>query len=355
MALGNKKMNVMINAGIWLLLGVFIILVQPMTWGVKVPAVFIIKQTIHFLMLISIYYFNAHYVVPRTLLKNRVGLFVVWLISILALILMLNDFIESYLHVFEAMVKALGKVHEGAPHKPRNIDWFIAMSTLLTLGISTTVASFTRWQRDALLRQELEKEKVKSELSFLKAQINPHFFFNTLNNIYSLSFIDVPGSQDALLKLSRMMRYLLYETQNDTTLLSKEVSFVRDYIQLMKLRMQESTQIIFHEPENYTDVAIAPMILLPYIENAFKHGISATGDNWISIDILFDNNTLHLMVRNKIYRNNNSEKNFQESSGIGLQNTSRRLALLYPGKFNLDIKEEEPDSIYSVQLKLELK
>ena len=270
---GNKKMSNLINTGIWVVLGFFIIMIQPLTWGVKIPMVFIIKQTIHFVLMIVLYYFNAKYIVPKTLLRNKTGLFVFWIVSALAVALVVSELLNETLHVFDAMAKVFGHDIKDKARRPKGLDWFVTMSTMLTLGISTTVAAFTRWQSDALLRQELEKENIKSELSFLKAQINPHFFFNTLNNIYSLSFIDVPASQDALLKLSRMMRYLLYETQNDTTLLSKEISFVRDYIELMKLRMQESTEIIFNEPTQYHDIEIAPMILLPYIENAFKHGI----------------------------------------------------------------------------------
>jgi sensor histidine kinase YesM len=354
-AQGTKKMSNLINTGIWVVLGFFILMMQPLTWGIKIPMVFMIKQFIIFLCLIALYFINAKYVVPKTLLRNKSGLFVIWILAVLGVLLVISELLSDYLHVFEAMVKAFSNAGPNRPRRGKGIDWFGAMSTMLALGISTTVAAFTRWQSDALLRQELEKENVKSELSFLKAQINPHFFFNTLNNIYSLSYIDVPASQDALLKLSRMMRYLLYETQNDTTLLSKEISFVRDYIELMKLRMQESTEIIFKEPARQHDVEISPMILLPYIENAFKHGISASSNNWILIEITFENDNVHMKVQNKIFRNKNTDHNFQERSGIGLQNTARRLNLLYPDKFKLDIDENETDNTYTVNLNLDLK
>lgn len=352
---GNKKMSNLINTGIWVVLGFFIIMIQPLTWGIKIPVVFLIKQVIHFILMIVLYYCNAKYVVPKTLFRNKTGLFVIWIVAVLATVLAVSELLNDSLHVMDAMAKAFGHIMQDRLRRPRGLDWFVTMSTMLTLGISTTVAAFTRWQSDALLRQELEKENVKSELSFLKAQINPHFFFNTLNNIYSLSYIDVPASQDALLKLSRMMRYLLYETQNDTTLLSKEISFVRDYIELMKLRMQESTEIIYHEPVHYQDIEIAPMILLPYIENAFKHGIGAGNNNWIEIDIQFENGMMHLKVRNKIFKNKNGDQNFQEHSGIGLQNTLRRLNLLYPDKFKLAINENESENTYTIDLNLNLK
>src|SRR5690606_41040104 len=113
------------------------------------------------------------------------------------------------------------------------------------------------------------KAKIGSELSFLKAQINPHFFFNTLNNIYALTYVDVETSRSALHKLSRMMRYLLYDTQAGITPLSQELSFVKDYIELMKLRLNETTKVVFKEPDLKENIQIPPMLFLPYIENAF--------------------------------------------------------------------------------------
>lgn len=348
----HKRINILVTTGVWILLGFIMLLVQPLTWGVRIPAVFFVKQLGHFVLMISIYYLNARLVAPRTLFRNKIWLFVLWVITATCFSITINELLSSLLHVFDAMVKAIG--HLPPKRKSWGIDFFAIMSTLMTLGVSTSVAAFSRWQRDALLREELEKEKVRSELSFLKAQINPHFFFNTLNNIYSLSFIDVPASQDALHKLSRMMRYLLYETQNDTTLLSKELAFVRDYIQLMKLRMQASTRISYLEPQQYEDIQVAPMLLLPYIENAFKHGISATGRNDIHMEISVAGRQLTMKVENVIHRSNHIEQALQEGSGIGLQNTLRRLELLYPGKFSLDIREGAAGELYSVVLKIDL-
>ena len=347
----TKRISTLVGAGIWIILGFLILWVQPLAWGIKIPTVFILKQLAHFALMIFLYYFNARVIVPRTLFGNKIWLFILWLAVASGAAVILSEILSRELHVFEAMIKASG---HALPKRPRGLDMFALMSTLLTLGVSTSVAAFDRWQHDALVRQELEKEKVKSELSFLKAQINPHFFFNTLNNIYALSFLDIQASQDALHKLSRMMRYLLYETQHDTTLLRKELSFVEDYIQLMKLRLQEDTKISFHTPEINTDIEIAPMMLLPYIENAFKHGISANGINEISIEIEYSNKQLAMLVRNRVHRKNHIEQQLQEYSGIGLQNTLRRLNLIYPGKHELKINDEGPDGHYTVQLKIDL-
>lgn len=347
----TKRFNALISTGIWIVLGLLLLIFQPLSWGVKIPEVFLIKQAIQFVLMVVSYYINARIIVPRTLFRNRPWPFVLWILAVTCLALFISEQVSTHLHISEAMAQAMGRA---LPKKPRGLDMFIAMSTLLALGVSTSVASFGRWQRDALLREELEKEKVTSELSFLKAQINPHFFFNTLNNIYALSFMDVPASQDALLKLSRMMRYLLYETRNDMTMLSKEMSFIGDYIQLMKLRMQETTKLIYREPAAYQDVQIAPMLLLPYIENAFKHGVSAMGDNAMLIDIQYADKQLLMTVENRIHRKNTIDQALQESSGIGLQNTRRRLELLYPGKHELHISDGVEQDKYQVTLKLDL-
>src|SRR5580698_6267334 len=141
-----------------------------------------------------------------------------------------------------------------------------------------------------------------SELSFLKAQINPHFFFNTLNNIYALTLVNADTSRKAIHQLSRMMRYVLYDTQNSTTLLSQEVAFIKDYISLMQLRLTDVVKIDFKSPGALKDLAIAPMIFLPFIENAFKHGVSATQPSNINIAVKQNNNTIELEVVNTIIK-----------------------------------------------------
>ncbi|MDB5243398.1 MAG: signal transduction histidine kinase LytS, partial [Spirosoma sp.] len=198
----------------------------------------------------------------------------------------------------------------------------------------------------------LEQAKTTSELSFLKAQINPHFFFNTLNNIYALTLVDVELARDALHRLSRMMRYVLYETQNGTASLSKEVSFVGDYIQLMQLRLTDKVTVTLNTPSPLHDQPIAPMLLLPFVENAFKHGVSALQPSLIAINIQQEQNKLLLEVRNTLFMDKNHS--LEAGSGIGLTNTRRRLDLLYPGQYALHINEHTPEGEYQVQLTLNL-
>jgi len=333
----------------WALLGFVLMFYQPLSWGVSLPASFWIKQTLNFLILAGLFYLNALYIVPQFLLKNKITAFVLCISGMVMLLLFTSKFVDAQLHVHDQM----DAIMRGPGPRPRGfIDGILLMTSLLVLGISTTLAVIQRWQTDAHIRESVEKQNITSELAFLKAQINPHFFFNTLNNIYALSYTDVPVSRDAILKLSRMMRYLLYETQHDTSLLSQEISFIKDYIELMKLRMQTSSNVVFHEPNPDKTYSIAPMLLLPFIENAFKHGIDALQNAEIKIELSADQGMLRLEIQNQIFKEKNTSN--MENGGIGLTNTRRRLNLLYPDKHRLVIEENKIDKTYQVTLTINL-
>jgi sensor histidine kinase YesM len=224
--------------------------------------------------------------------------------------------------------------------------------TALVVGISTAITAILKWQKDNQERKELEKDKVTSELSFLKAQINPHFFFNTLNNIYALTAKDPKVAGEAIHQLSKMMRYLLYDTQRGVNMLSQEIAFVKNYISLMKLRLTDVVKIEIDTPANLKDMPLAPMIFLPFVENAFKHGVSATRQSYIDIKIFQKDKVLDMTVSNSIMKDNGVS--LDTNSGIGLVNTRRRLDLLYPGKYKLDISESNAAGDYTVHLVLDL-
>ena len=250
-------------------------------------------------------------------------------------------------------------MRHGIPRPPPGIPVIARMGALFTIiitalviGISTTITAIQKWQKDNQERKELEKDKVTSELSFLKAQINPHFFFNTLNNIYVLTEVDPEVAGEAIHQLSKMMRYLLYDTQQGDTMLSQEIAFVKNYISLMKLRLTDVVKINIDIPANLQDMPLAPMIFLPFVENAFKHGVSATQQSHIDIIILQKDKVLDLTVKNSIMKDNSVS--LDTNSGIGLVNTRRRLDLLYPGKYKLDISELNAGNEYTVHLVLDL-
>jgi two-component system LytT family sensor kinase len=229
------------------------------------------------------------------------------------------------------------------------LDATLLLTACLLVGFSTSISITRIWQKDLLRSQQLVQKQLDSELSFLKAQIHPHFFFNTLNNIYSLTFIDVESSRASLHKLSRMMRYLLYETENDRTSLQREIDFVKDYIELMQLRVNKHTTVEFEEPLIVTEKAIAPMILLPFVENAFKHGVHSVKESRILIKIRQDSDLLVLEVENTLFPR---REQGIDDGGIGLSNTRRRLELIYAKQYRLHCGPDNDK--YSVHLELEL-
>ena len=347
----RRLVSILTHVLVWSLLGLFLLLWQPLTWQIAIPAQFWTKQAVLFLLLLFIFYVNSLLFIPSLLLKKRYVAFILVNIAGTLLVSMLVQRLEILIHLREHMDKAF-KAAKGAGvmRKENWLDYFSLMAAFMVLGISTSLTAIQNWHRDIQLRQDLEKEKINSELSFLKAQINPHFFFNTLNNIYALTIIDVESSREALHKLSRMMRYVLYETQHKTVLLSHELSFIEDYIQLMKLRLTDKVTVTFDKPETLADVPIAPMILLPFVENAFKHGVSALKDSSIHIEVEQEGVHLALRVVNTLFFD--KKEILEESNGIGLVNTRRRLDILYHEKYDLSIVENERDREYSVYLKL---
>lgn len=182
---------------------------------------------------------------------------------------------------------------------------------------------------------ELEKEKLNSELALLKNQISPHFFFNTLNNIYSLIGINQDDSQKAVLKLSKLMRYLLYESEQGNVRLSNEIEFMKNYIDLMKLRMNERVSLSVDFPADFEDINIPPLLFIPFIENAFKHGITNKGQSFINVALVVSGKVLDFSCANSVGNGQTEDR----QSGIGLENVTKRLNLLFPGKHDLKISK----------------
>lgn len=349
----SNTITVLIHVLIWAVFGILLFFYQPLTWNVEFPYQFWIKQAIVFFLLVAAYYFNNRLLVPRFLLHDRTAMYLITVVVLVAVFLLFSQWADDALHMHERMEAIFHKQHR--PPKPRDKggwDIFGTIIIALVLGISTSITAIQKWQSDIRLRAALEQEKISSELSFLKAQINPHFFFNTLNNIYALTHVNAETSRKALHQLSRMMRYVLYDTQHGVALLSQEIAFIKDYISLMELRLTEKVTVTFTPPAHTNDVAVAPMLFLPFVENAFKHGISATEPSAIRIVVDQQGDSINLKVENGIYKDHNP--NIGENKGIGLTNTIRRLDLLYTGKYKLDINEDTIANTYTVNLTLKL-
>ncbi|WP_133159402.1 sensor histidine kinase [Solitalea longa] len=234
----------------------------------------------------------------------------------------------------------------GPMQGPRPSHFSFQLSQNLFLFLSALFLSLAIRINNRL--RQTEQLRLNAELSYLKAQINPHFLFNTLNSIYSLAIIKSDLTPTAVVKLSGMMRYVISEADHQFVSLEKEINYIKDFIDLQRLRFDDSVTITFNVTGDITGWQIAPLILIAFIENAFKHGINAEESSLIKIDISIENDQLQFLV----FNNKVTVDRAEESGGLGIENTKNRLHLLYPAKHNLVITDT-PNS-FSVSLTLNL-
>lgn len=209
---------------------------------------------------------------------------------------------------------------------PHLISSFLDL--IFIAGVAVALNQYRRYQRWKEREKALVKEKLQAELMFLRNQTNPHFLFNTLNNIYALARKKSDDTADVVMKLSKLLRFMLYESRRDTISIAEELRVLGDYIELEKIRYNDRLLISFNKSIDNGQQAIAPLILLPFVENAFKHGASETRfESYINIDIEIKNNQLQFTIVNS--KEEDSTGDIQEN--IGLSNIRRQLELMYPG------------------------
>lgn len=220
---------------------------------------------------------------------------------------------------------------------------------LLLMGMNLGVKLYFRSQEDADILSQIEKHALERQLQYLKYQVNPHFFMNTLNNIHALVDIDPERAKASIVELSKLMRYVLYEGNNRLTPLSREVQFLRNYVQLMSMRYTGNVSICLDVPEVLPDSMLPPLLLVIFVENAFKHGISYRTKSFVEISLQPHGDRLLFSCRNSRPEIKHDEN---MKGGVGLSNVRRRLDLLFPGNYTLDIKEQE--DTYTVHLDIPL-
>lgn len=220
---------------------------------------------------------------------------------------------------------------------------------LLLMGMNLGVKLYFRSQEATKAITQIEKHALERQLQYLKYQVNPHFFMNTLNNIHALVDIDPERAKASIVELSKLMRYVLYEGNNRLTPLSREVQFLRNYVQLMSMRYTGNVSICLDVPEVLPDSMLPPLLLVIFVENAFKHGISYRTKSFVEISLQPHGDRLLFSCRNSRPEIKHDEN---MKGGVGLSNVRRRLDLLFPGNYTLDIKEQE--DTYTVHLDIPL-
>lgn len=229
-------------------------------------------------------------------------------------------------------------------HMPPFINLLIF--SFLIVGFDTGLMASFKLAKAENEKANLEKENIESQLAFLRNQVSPHFFMNTLNNIHALIDIDTEEAKESIIKLSKLMRHILYESEAKMIPIKKELGFIQNYIDLMRLRFSDKVKISFNYPESIPDKLIPPLLSISFLENAFKYGVSYNSKSFIDISFLTDNDMLNIKVSNS---NHKTDKN-DEASGIGLVNAKKRLSLIYNDNYNLDIKDD--NNIFTVNLSI---
>ena len=293
------------------------------------------------------FYFNYLWLIPQILFKDHTRRYVIAnLLLTIALTLLLRYWSDVCMPPFRP-----GKMHFVVP--PRLFFYLRDFLTLAFMtGLSITIRMSIRWREAETARREAVKSRTEAELKNLRNQLNPHFLLNTLNNIYALIAFDADKAQQAVQELSKLLRYVLYDNQQTYVPLSKEVDFIRNYIELMRIRVSASVRIDTRfdtKPDSQTP--IAPLIFISLIENAFKHGISPTEPSFIRIDISETSTEIRCTISNSNHPKTDQDKS---GSGIGLEQVARRLELAYPGayRWNCRISEDGKEYISSIIINL---
>jgi two-component system, LytTR family, sensor kinase len=305
-------------------------LIIPVTFGTIVNAL--------------IFYIISLYLVPRLALKGKIKEFLFQTIIVVTSLSLIETLIDFFFLIYMYSSEDepfLGQLlTNGLIH-------FMFASVALGYG-------FTRnWLINEKKKQELQKEKMSAELNFLKSQLNPHFLFNVLNMAYSsASQVGDERTADIIEKLSGLMRYMIYESNVEKVEAEREIEYIGNYINLQKMRLSADipVSINFNVVGNPAGLRIAPLILISFIENAFKFGLKLEKKTEIDISLAFTNGKMEFKTFNQIYQSSNSMS--EKSSGIGIANTRKRLEILYPGKHNLEINNNGKE--FMVKLILDL-
>lgn len=293
-------------------------------------------------------YFNLYILIPRFLIRKQYIYYIFWLVILISASSLFIQFLiiypfRNFLEVSEQLQSISSETHSA---------FFFA--TLFYVGITTFLKLFKDWLSLQDINYKLaktEKEKLEAELKSLKGQLNPHFLFNSLNNIYSLSLIQSEKVPELILRLSDLMRHIIYESRDNFISLNKEIEFVDNFIALQKIRVADDSIIHYTKPEFIPTAKIAPLLFEPFIDNAFKHGLPGTNSDFIKINFEIHEEVLTFQLENNYsYSDNCDSKN----SGIGITNVKQRLKHLYQ-EDDYELLINKDDALYSVKLKLKLK
>jgi hypothetical protein len=286
---------------------------------------------------IPLFLLNTERLIPRVLHRKGVSTYLLYLLALIAFFSVIQYGIRTWWVPEDIRMS-------------RNVVFWSVIPVLFATAISTGYGFITYFYRQEKAQQEEQRERLKSELSFLRSQISPHFMFNILNSIVYLIRSKSELAEPVTIQLSELIRYMLYTSGEDAVSLEKELNYLRNYIDLQRIRFEEDVDISLEISGSADNLKIDPMLLIPFVENAFKHGVGLIQDPLIDIRAIIKGSDLYFSVKNKKGPETREDKD--PSSGIGLKNVRRRLELLYPKAHQLQIEQNE--KWYTVSLHLQL-
>ncbi|MBL7744438.1 MAG: histidine kinase [Chitinophagaceae bacterium] len=315
------------------------------------------------LIFLFLFYFNTYVLIPRYYLEKKYVIYAAVILLLFAAVYMIKPF-DDLMSEFNRrssgppgpppieIVSSQDPGRSGPPpgndnRGPGHTDIVSIILFITVWSLSTAMCIIRQWRNTEKRAIQAEADKANAELSFLKAQINPHFLFNTLNNIYSLAVTKNENTAESIMKLSNIMRYVTDDIREDFVSLDSEIACMRDYIDLQRLRLGKKMDVEFAVNGKTENKRIAPLILMTFIENVFKYGVSNHEPSGIVIRLSAEEHTITFFCRNKLFET----KRNTERTGIGIANTRERLNHLYPDKHFLDISRE--DGFFNVQLTLQ--
>jgi len=324
-------------------------------------------ELIFYACYILLFYFNYYLLIPQLYLQKKYFFYFSIVLALLLIVILLKPF-DQFLarHPVDFHPPGQSDLHAinlppppgngfgpgglpGFNHRPpQQIDLVSIFLFIMVLALSMAIKISEQLKLTEQWATRAEADKANAELSFLKAQINPHFLFNTLNNIYTLAVTKNENTADSIMKLSNIMRYVTDDIINDYVSLESEVECISDYIELQRLRLGKHVELDYRVAGSLTNKKIAPLILMTFVENVFKYGVSNHEASPISIRLFSEARTISFFTENRIFPPGRRE----ERSGTGIRNVRQRLEFLYPNKYFLNITTD--NNLYSVQLTLQV-
>ena len=340
----NKRLSLFLHVAFWAFM-----FLSPLSYmrGHGVTLTQYLMNCMMPLLMMVVFYANYLWLTPRLFVAGKHSYFL-----LINLVLVVS--LGIGLHYWMDFARQLYQPKHSYSHIPMALDeLFFILRDIINLGIFAAVGTALvlgqRWQHNDQARREAEAARIDAELSNLRSQINPHFLLNTLNNIYALTAFDPTKAQEAIQELSKLLRYILYDTQQSMVPLKDEVEFIENYVQLMRIRLPQSVDVNCQFSIGNSQLTIAPLLFISLVENAFKHGVSPTEPSFIHISIEADEQKMICDIQNS---NHPKAANDHSGHGIGLQQVQRRLDLAYPGRYTWQRHISDDGKIYQSKITL---